>query len=480
MRKDRGRERSNEGARRLHDGLAPPRSALSRRHFLRSTAMGAAGLAVGPQLLRPAVARAGTISRVVRTFDENATTGWDTVNQGPVDEMVHFAIRNLTGIPDTAEAWKSFFPGIDATKKITIKINLACGDVPTHPEVVNAIIDGLLMMDLDGQQLPEENIIVWDADNPFFCAQTGYTPNWGGSGVQYVGTNHYALGYDMVQAYPIVHSNGTTYHHPSKIITQHCDYMINAGVMKDHDEWAGITLCMKNHYGSFDGIYDTLTHYGGYDTGIPGVNCLLRDELGDKQVLFLIDGTFCLCDGGPGYTPPYHTPPNWIYNSLLVSRDPVALDQIGLGKINEERIARGMSVITASHIGSAATDPHNLGTDNLDLIDLREFNLTDAQEVPDVDRGPQGLTLLSPYPNPSAGPCTLRFHCQSEAEAELVITDVTGSLIRRIAQGRFTAGMHRAAWDGKDERGRRMASGTYFCRLSTTKHRLQQRLVLLY
>ncbi len=158
---------------------------LSRRRFIKSAMVGAAGLMAGPRLLLPNWARADVrSSRVVRTYHYNATTGWSTVNQGPVDMMVHAAVRALTGIGVTAWAWKSLFPGITAAHKVGIKINLSCGDVPTHPQVVNAIIDGLLMMDLDGLQLPK-NITVWDMDNPFFCPQTGYAVNYGGPGVQY-------------------------------------------------------------------------------------------------------------------------------------------------------------------------------------------------------------------------------------------------------------------------------------------------------
>ena len=69
--------------------------------------MGAAGIAAGPRLLTPRPAHARGPSRIVRVHDNNATSGGSTVNQEPVDAMVHTAIRALTGIPDTAAAWKS-------------------------------------------------------------------------------------------------------------------------------------------------------------------------------------------------------------------------------------------------------------------------------------------------------------------------------------------------------------------------------------
>ncbi len=482
--------------RRIHDRVERPRRGsppagaggawcsrpsagdLSRRRFLQTTAIGTAGLMVGPRLLGARPARAMEMSRVVRVEHENATSGWTIVNQEPVDEMVHTAVRALTGIPDTAAAWKSLFPGITPEKKVGIKINLACGDVPTHPEVINAVVDGLLMMDLNGETLPPEHIIVHDLDTAFLCPQTGYTVNWGGPGVQYVGTDHPSIGFDYSQVFTVQHGSGTSDHHVSRIISEFCDYLINAAVIKDHDDWAGVTLCMKNHYGSFDNIAIYPMHYAGFDTGLPGINTILRDELGDKTKLFLIDGTFGLYDGGPGYTPPYHTPPNWRYNSVLMSRDIVALDRIGTEKINEERAAHSLPALDPGHVRAAALPPYNLGTDDLEQIELIEIPLNTQEVAPGAQRAAP-VALLAPYPNPAPGRCTLRFHSRAAVDAELTVTDVSGRLIRRVASGRYGTGMHRIAWDGRDDRGLAVAGGTYFARLRAGGEEERKAVVLL-
>ena len=474
-----------------HDEVARRRGKTSRRQFLGVAALSTAGLIAAPRLLKPGQALASQVRpvinrdpRIVRTYHPGATTGWTTVNQEPVDAMVHLAIKELTGVSPVAEAWKSLFPGITTSSRIAIKVNLSCGDVPTHPEVVNAIIDGLLMMDLDGQKLPPENIIVWDYDNPFFCAQTGYTQNWGGPGVQYAGSDHPSIGHDASYTFPISHPYGSiTYHHPSRIITQYCDYMINAAVIKDHND-AGTTLCLKNNYGSFNGIGVNQMHthstYGdGHTRGEPELNRVLRDELGDKTVLFLIDGTYGLFYGGPGYVPPYHTPPNWIYNSVIVGFDPVAIDTIGTAKINEERVANGLGTLSPSHIAASAGEPYLLGTDKLANIELVEI---DASQVSGVEQPWQdacGVVLLTPYPNPSPAASTLRFSAQGAADVELQIVDLRGRRVRRLVAGRFDTGVHRFRWDGKDGQGRDAPSGVYFCRLLHGGQTQQQRLVLV-
>ncbi len=478
-RRERAGRPAQLGPRRIHDGLPPAGPThVSRRGFLRTTAIGTAGLLVGPRLLG-ATARAGEKSRVVWAHHNEATTGWTTVNQGPVTEMVHAAVRALTGIPDTAAAFKSLFPGITPTKKVGIKINLACGDVPTHPQVVNALVEGLLMMDLGGSTLPPENIIVHDWDTGFFCAQTGYTQNWGGPGVQYVGTDHPSIGCDMTHTYTITYPGGsTTNHHVSRIIAQLCDYLINVPVIKDHDDYAGVTLCMKNHFGSFDNISITATHYAGFNTSLPSLSMILRDQIGDKTKLFLIDGTFGLYNGGPGYVPPYHTPPNWRFNSVLVSRDIVALDKIGTVKMNEERALHSLPAINPGHVHAAAQPPYSLGTDDLAQIELMEIHLG-AQSTGEEPAVTSDLVLLAPHPNPASGRCVLGFDCRREVDVDLVVTDATGAVVRHVAAGHYGAGAHRFGWDGLDERGRPVASGTYFARLRSEDGALQKRVVMI-
>jgi flagellar basal-body rod modification protein FlgD len=47
----------------------------------------------------------------------------------------------------------------------------------------------------------------------------------------------------------------------------------------------------------------------------------------------------------------------------------------------------------------------------------------------------------------------------------LAIDDVTGRCVRRLELGALEPGQHRVAWDGKDDRGRRVPNGVYYCRV---------------
>jgi len=77
---------------------------------------------------------------------------------------------------------------------------------------------------------------------------------------------------------------------------------------------------------------------------------------------------------------------------------------------------------------------------------------------------PLTFALHSPIPNPSASGAMVRYDLPRPALVELRIYDVTGVLVRRLVEGAQPAGYQRAYWNGRDERGRTVAPGVYYCR----------------
>lgn len=67
-------------------------------------------------------------------------------------------------------------------------------------------------------------------------------------------------------------------------------------------------------------------------------------------------------------------------------------------------------------------------------------------------------------PNPFAAGTHVEFLLDAPATVALAVYAVDGSLVRRLAAQAFPAGINRVAWDGTDESGRRVASGTYLAR----------------
>lgn len=86
--------------------------------------------------------------------------------------------------------------------------------------------------------------------------------------------------------------------------------------------------------------------------------------------------------------------------------------------------------------------------------------------------GDPGLTpkvshLLGAYPNPFNPRTEVRFELAASARVRIRIHDVRGRLIRTLIDESQPAGRHEVVWDGTDNSGRRVASGTYYLRFQT-------------
>jgi hypothetical protein len=71
------------------------------------------------------------------------------------------------------------------------------------------------------------------------------------------------------------------------------------------------------------------------------------------------------------------------------------------------------------------------------------------------------------------------FSGPSEIRADLVIYDVSGRLVRRLAGARLVAGRYRIEWDGRDEGGKSAPSGIYFARLAAAGRTFNRKMILI-
>ena len=97
----------------------------------------------------------------------------------------------------------------------------------------------------------------------------------------------------------------------------------------------------------------------------------------------------------------------------------------------------------------------------------------DGDGLPDLDASPvpdrllAGARLLPNHPNPFNPSTTIAYEIPGEAatDVRLTIFDVRGRLVATLVDARVTPGLHRIVWDGKDQAGQAVASGTYFSQL---------------
>ncbi|MDH4036229.1 MAG: T9SS type A sorting domain-containing protein [Candidatus Krumholzibacteria bacterium] len=121
--------------------------------------------------------------------------------------------------------------------------------------------------------------------------------------------------------------------------------------------------------------------------------------------------------------------------------------------------------------------------DNLSSsVDLTLALFTDLgwlDELPTGARPVAPRVTLSNYPNPFNPSTTIRYEVAPSQEVALAIFDVSGRLVRTLDAGAKSQGMHQTTWDGRDHRGRPVASGVYYARLSSPTQTLTRKVVLL-
>ena len=87
--------------------------------------------------------------------------------------------------------------------------------------------------------------------------------------------------------------------------------------------------------------------------------------------------------------------------------------------------------------------------------------------------------LYPASPNPFNPRTTIRFSIGVAGPVRLRIYDVHGALVRTLADAPYTAGVHKLAWDGRNDRGSDVGSGAYFVSLEAGGGRASRKVILL-
>ncbi len=107
---------------------------------------------------------------------------------------------------------------------------------------------------------------------------------------------------------------------------------------------------------------------------------------------------------------------------------------------------------------------------------LLDGPVTGVSEVP----VPAAFSLEPNYPNPFNPRTTLSFQLQRDVRVSLDIYNARGQRVRTLLTNIMKpAGRHQIVWDGRDDRGRKLASGVYVYRLRVGKATQARRMLLL-
>jgi len=119
----------------------------------------------------------------------------------------------------------------------------------------------------------------------------------------------------------------------------------------------------------------------------------------------------------------------------------------------------------------------NGGTDHNEVWALENLSgtVTHAGESP-----PPSLDVLQQNsPNPFNPATVIRYELATPGRVVLRVYDSRGRLVKTIIDASLAAGPHSAVWDGRDDGGRKAASGVYFYRLDTGRSTQAKKMVLV-
>jgi len=344
------------------------------------------------------IARGIFPGRVVWMYDPDATS-WDQstgywwednhIDQSVVSKMLSASIKRLTEKSTDSAAWEALFKyfnrnhgkgdiGYQPDEKIAIKLNLVncdshgtCDNASyTSPQIVLALLRQLVQ----NSGVPDSLITCYDVIRlvPSTIFERCHTEfpgvcfvDWEGEDGREKYNRETTCSIHWSEELNSEIGGGNATYLPTCVLE--ADYIINLANLKGH-QLTGVTLCAKNHFGSIDADRDgTPYQYAPKAAGVhpyvavhdfnfgpewtfaqrdmetynPLVDLMGHEHLGEKTLLFMIDGLYGAAHQGVKQREEYC---KWLSSpfnndwpsSLFVSQDGVAIESVGLDFLRSE------------------------------------------------------------------------------------------------------------------------------------------------
>lgn len=306
-------------------------------------------------------------TRRVVTVTAPAAVAMLDVDAARVRALVRAGLLALTGATSEAEAWQQWVSPSDV---VGIKVNTAAAPLQaSRAAVVEALVDGLRAAGVAGT-----NIIVWDleADD---LRQAGFQSNdryqvraviddsgWDAERYHESDIVGKLIWGDLL--YGQTEEQVSTRSHLPRLLTQTITKLVNVPVLQDHENY-GISGCLFNLTAR---AVDNGRRFA-YSTpaGVPDlVSLAARTEIRDKAVLHVMDALVAGYAGGPGFKLRYSEGAGRLY----LSRDPVAIDTLGLQWIENQRAAANIPALGSRALHVAAAGRAGLGQADTNLVEV--------------------------------------------------------------------------------------------------------------
>jgi hypothetical protein len=161
-------------------------------------------------------------------------------------------------------------------------------------------------------------------------------------------------------------------------------------------------------------------------------------------------------------------PPNWLRDFFTRTNESIIVSE-SAGRLTLWKAHRLPGRVTLG--GNMAP-----GVQTTTSLSMYAVLIEDLQSpIPGDASTPQRFTLYQNYPNPfsivggvsrrSQGRTEIKYHLQESHHVELTVRNMLGQVVRKLHSGMQIPGTHTAYWNGRDEMGEQVPSGTYICTL---------------
>jgi uncharacterized protein (DUF362 family) len=473
--------------------------------------------------------------RVVWVWDEDATRQnitndtdgeywYENTDQDVVDKMLENSLMYYADKTTPAEAWTEIIKyfnsnrgkgsvGYTAGEKVTIKINLTTSNVNEDMNATPEVVFALLKQLVEVVGVAQEDITIGDPYRPFtyiywdLCSDTypniHYVDGNGGDGRE----KTVASEDDVLKFSDPDPDHQNTSRLPQSYLD--ADYFINMPCLKSHES-GGITLCAKNHQGSFlqEGADPSDQSAYSMHYALPEKDADFNDEhhryrhlvdymshemTGGKTLLYIVDGIWA-GRNWQGWVEKWNMAPfDGDYpSSLFISQDPVAIDAVGYDFLLAEYADKTsdqqypymlgtddyllQAADPANWASDVTYDPEDDGTEISSQGVYEHWNNATDMAYTQIDfvkvvgnPGPPVVGVFSPnavnlkimaYPNPAQDYIYFEYHLDKPASVLAEVYSLEGRKMATIGNRDEYTGSQKIYFDVTT-----LAPGSYFMRL---------------
>lgn len=343
---------------------------MNRREFMKKGSAAALGAGLAMKTGFSSDVFQEESARVIEVKHSEVLMEERLINVDIAREMLRAGMKSLTGMDNP---WAQF---IKPDERIGLKIStLGRPILFTHHGLLQALVK-----ELEEYGIRKDNIIIWDRFESHM-EDCDFDINRKRGKVKCYGTIASNKEGDLIDEEVFFESDfdnpekreeSGTRSYFSKLFSQHCDKIINLPVLKDH-RLSGVTLCLKN---VAYGICENNSRFHGEEHIGPFIADLCaHPQVREKVVLHILDGLEGCYDQGPR---PRLLRALFLPKSLWFGTDPVAIDALGLQRIDRERKFKALPSLQEDgrpidHIALAAK--RGLGVSDLARIKVEKISM---------------------------------------------------------------------------------------------------------